>query len=1115
MGEEDRTRRSGPRQEWTRGAVETLTVLFCDLVDSTRISVALDAAGNAHLRGSLFGILREEVERVDGSQVKSLGDGIMAVFPNAASGLTAAVAIQRRVEHLDRRFAEPIRLRIGLSAGDVEFDDGDWYGEPVVEAARLCDVAPAGGILVGELVRLLAGRAVAFDFGELVEHDLKGLPDPVPARPVEWLPLEQHAVPLRWPTSSAADPLVGRSSEVARFGRVLASVEDGSSRVVSLTGESGVGKSRLAEDLARLAHDRGAVVVVGRAREELLVPFGPYREALAHLVAHLDVSILAEHVGEHGAELGRLVPELAARLGSLEEPAPTDPETELYRLYRAVVGLLTDLASARPVVLVLDDLHLADRSTVHLTRFLADEAVPGLMLLTVYRRGELDADNPLNDMRAEQSAAGRLVALDLDGLDTGGVATLVEQVVGHPLPAPARRIADVIARETDGNPFFVTEMVRHLREEGGIGFDGQPSPDDAGIAATLPTTVLEVVRRRVQRLGDATGRVLAAAAVLGLEFDLGVLATLAGIEDDALVDHLERATAAGLLRPSSRHAGTCSFAHGIVGRTLYGDLSVLRRSQLHRHAAQVLQRLVGGEPAAVTDLSAVAEVARHAYEGRDRMTTRAAIAWAREAGRRADGQLAPGEAIRWFERALEMADEVEPDVELVGELLLSLGVAQRDAGLGVYVDTLRRAAGLARELGSPDLRAEVALANFRGFWSSSGSVDPERIDELQEARAAFGDGDHPAAAKLLATTAVELGFGEDPEARLVLSDEAVAMGRRLGQPATLAYLLRSWELVHRLPWFLDERVRVAEEHHRLAQALDDPVEWFWAVNSYSIVALEHGDAALFQQLVPQVLPAAAATGQRLLEWIGGFVAINAHLIEGRADEAEALMERTHEVGQEAGMPDVDEVYASHLFEIRRAQGRVDELVDLLVAVVEAAPDIEAFRPALGICYRDLGRRDGHDLFREDVVDGFARYRHNGLWLASMTMNAELAAFFDDEEAALLLHERLVPWRDQVVWTGTTAGRSVAGAVGQVAVTLGRFDEAEDLLTQAVEVHRALRAPAWTAESLLAAAVMYSTRGGPGDEGRARESLAEAVALAASVGAGSIQHRAELVAARVG
>ncbi len=1090
--------------------VETLTIMFCDLVDSTRISVALDGPTATNLRTSVFALLREEVERVEGRQVKSLGDGIMAVFPNAASGLGAAVAIQRRVERLDRRFPEPIRLRIGLSAGDAEFDDGDYYGDPVIEAARLCDVAGAGQILTGDLVRLLAGRTVSFRFGDAKDHDLKGLPSPVPARLVDWDPLEVSEVPLQRPTSSS--PLIARSTELARFGRALTAVEDGHSRVVALTGESGVGKSRTAEELARLAHDRGAVVLVGRAREELPVPFGPYLDALSHLVTHLDAGVLAEHVAEHGAELGRLVPELATRLGSLPELTPTDPETERYRLYRSVVGILASVCAVRPTVLVLDDLHFADRSTVHLTRFLADEGVSGLLILTVFRRNELEDDNPLNDMWADQLQAGRLVVLDLLGLDVEDVVTLIEQEMGHPLQGSVRGTSEVIARETAGNPFFVTELVRHLEEEGGL---ESVDRTEAISSTALPTTVIEVIRRRVHRLGEDAGRMLAAASTLGMDFDVRVLADVARMDELVVVDHLDRAMDAGLVRAASAPGGTCTFAHGIVVRTLYGDMSALRRSQLHRRAAEVLRAGAGDDPACVAGLEAVNEIARHAYEGRDRTTTATAIRWAREAGRRADAQLAPGDAIRWYERALEMADELDPDPNLRCEVLIELGVAQRDAGSEEYRQTLRQASALARNLGTAGLMAEVALANFRGFWSTSGSVDEERLDELQAARVALGSGDHPSTARILATTAVELGYGDDPEARIALADEAVEMGRRLGQPATLAYLLRSWELVHRLPWYLEERVQVAAEHHHLAQELDDPVERFWAVNSYSIVALEHGDARRFHELVPQVLPAAAATGQRLLEWIGGFVAFNALVIEGRWQEAEQLMERTHALGVEAGMPDATEVYASHLFEIRRSQGRVDELVDLLVAVVEASPDIEAFRPALGVCYRDLGRRDGEAMFREDAADGFARYRHNGLWLASMTMNAELAAYFNDDDAAERLFEILVPWRDQVVWTGTTAGRSVAVALGQITATMGRFDEAEDFLAQAVEIHRALRAPAWTSGALLASAVMYSARRGPGDAGRAREALAEATVLAASVGAGTQMRWAERLSETVG
>jgi hypothetical protein len=252
-----------------------------------------------------------------------------------------------------------------------------------------------------------------------------------------------------------------------------------------------------------------------------------------------------------------------------------------------------------------------------------------------------------------------------------------------------------------------------------------------------------------------------------------------------------------------------------------------------------------------------------------------------------------------------------------------------------------------------------------------------------------------------------------------------------------------------------------------------------------------------------VLPAAEATGQRLLSWIGGFVVVSAHVLHGEWDEAEALIEQTYAVGEACGQPDAGAVYASHLFELRRAQGRVDELVDVLVAMQAAAPEIEAFRPALGVCYCDLDRRDGFALFEEDVADGFTRYRHNGLWLASMMMNAEIAAYFGHLDAAALLYETLLPWHDQVAWTGTTAGRSAAEAVGVLATTLRRFDEAEELLVQALAVHRHFNAPTWVSGTLVALADLRAARRAAGDLDAARRELVEASELAGAVGAATL------------
>jgi hypothetical protein len=291
------------------------------------------------------------------------------VFPAASAALSCAVAMQQAV-HRDNAAADrPLGLRVGLSSGEASKKVDDYFGDPVVEAARLCARARGGQILASDLVRANAGRRSAHTFASLGELELKGLPEPIETLKVSWEPLEAGApgsgrVPL--PARLTHPPtvgVIGRENELVLLDSAAKRVASGDGReLVLLAGEPGQGKTPLVSELARHAYGAGMTVLLGRCDEEVGAPYRPFQEALSHLVAHVDEALLRAHVASHSGELARMVPALGQRLGELPPPETTDPDTERYLLHAAVEGLLEEASRDRPVVLFLDDLRCCAQS---------------------------------------------------------------------------------------------------------------------------------------------------------------------------------------------------------------------------------------------------------------------------------------------------------------------------------------------------------------------------------------------------------------------------------------------------------------------------------------------------------------------------------------------------------------------------------------------------------------------------------------------------------------------------------------------------------------------------------------------------------------------------------
>ena len=420
---------------------ENLAILFTDIVGSTQLSHLQSPEDADEVRRGHFSILRQAVTEAGGTEVKNLGDGLMAVFGSASTALACAVAMQQGVDQDNRDRLHPaVGLRIGLSGGEVIPEDGDYFGDPVVEAARLCALCDGGQILAADILRLTAGRRSRHQYRALGELTLKGLPDPVECVEVLWEPLGGAAsgwripLPARMPVRPGSG-VIGRDKELSMIDDVAKSIAGGAAlEALLISGEAGQGKTTLVAEGARRAFDDGSCVLFGHCEEDLATPYQLFAEALGHFVAHAPEEQLLAHVATHGSELLSLVPSLAGRIPDLPPSKATDSDTERYLLFAAVIGLLAEASLRQPVVLVLDDLQWADKGSLLLLRHIMATAQPMRMLIIgTYRDSELSQTHPLLDTLAALRRQSGVARLELSGLDDSGVVAFMEAIAGYTL----------------------------------------------------------------------------------------------------------------------------------------------------------------------------------------------------------------------------------------------------------------------------------------------------------------------------------------------------------------------------------------------------------------------------------------------------------------------------------------------------------------------------------------------------------------------------------------------------------------------------------------------------------------------------------------------------------
>jgi DNA-binding SARP family transcriptional activator len=853
---------------------------------------------------------------------------------------------------------------------------------------------------------------------------------PAPARPARTEP-------------RPAAPFVGRARELAELTGALDDVLGGRGRVVVLAGEPGIGKSRLVEELAIRARDAGARVLVGRCWEAGGAPaYWPWVQALRGYVREAGAGELAARLGPAADDLAALLPELAAD----RAPAASEGDGARFRLFEAVAALLALAAADVPTLVVLDDVHAADEPSLLLLQFVAREiAGAGALLLCAYRDVDPTLGEPLAAALAALVREPHATPLALTGLGAQEVADYVAAVSGAPA---SPTLAAAIHAETEGNALFVAEVVRLLQAEGRL--------EEDETALGIPPSVRAVITQRVQRLSEPCRDVVAAGSVLGRELAIDVLARLVDLERVALLDVLDEAIAERLIADVPRAPGRLRFAHALVRDTLYDELRSARRLALHERAGWALEALHAH------DLDPyLAEIATHFLAAAPAGETARAADYARRAAERAAAQLAFEEAVRHYESALALTEE--PGARCA--LLLAMGEAHARAGHGqASKATFHAAAELAERRGLPEELARAALGyGGRLLWEVFRD-DDRLVPLLERALESIGPQDSALRVRLLARLAAgplrDARFA--PERKRLLSEEALAMARRLGEPATLAYALQGYVIAHHGPEHIHAQLELATELVEIATRAGDHERALEGHEERLDVLIELGDLDAARAELELMEALAAELRQPSQHWLVGIYRALMALLEGRLDDAEAAIVAARELGGGAQSWNAEVTYRLQLYVLRREQGRLAEIEEL----VRRSADEYATYPIWSCVLAHMEATLGHEEAARRALDALAGHRFAALpvdeeWLISVCLLAEAAATAGAADHAAVLRDLLAPYADRVaIGYPELAIGAVARYLALAEAAAGDPDAAARHLEQAEAINRRIGARGW-------------------------------------------------------
>ncbi len=961
-------------------------------------------------------------------------------------------------------------------------------------------------------------------------------------------------------------PFVAREHELQMLTQHLDKALDGQGRMVFVAGEAGRGKTTLLYAFAESAIEAYPDLIVAGGRSDVYTgqgdPLLPFRDIFRLLAGDIGnagmrgminnklalritraIPMISKILLEHGPHLiDALVPgsaleanlaqrfpqhpdstKLLARIQDQRSRLALSPALELQqdRLFEEITSTLNALAHQKPLLLMLDDLHWADHSTVSLLGHLAMRLIHSpILIIGSYRPEDLarrrvvddlgQAPHPLQEVLSESLRQFGENRIDLDHLDPGEELSFVNALLDVDANDFSLEFREQLARLTEGHPLFVVELLRDMRERGDIfqGEDGRWKRNETMSWQHLPARVEGVIEKRIARLPDDLRDLITVGSVQGETFYAEVIAMARDTDPRVLTrrlsEELDRGQrliqGEGVRMAGPERLSMYRFRHHLFQKYLYGRLTAAERMYLHEAVGNALEALL----ASIEDADELpsAQLARHFQEAH---LGAKASRYLLLAGLKATRVIAYDEAAAHFKRGLILLEDETQTAEirhLMFDLALALGRAYWHGGhLADAFSVFEQSIEIARALNEPEMLARAVLAYEEPRWRLNLDAGPSQ-KYIREVMLALGDEQSPLRVRLLVSLSRSLLASGDQEELSATVDQALDIARQIDDPVALCDVLRIKAQIDRRPETTNTRLTAVEEMIATAETIGDQERLTDALDLYIYDHLELGHMDLVDQAIAYQKRVAEEIKQPFQMHVAAVFHTMRAIMRGEFEEAERMAKEAAALSQQIGLAELDGILGIHMFTIRWEQGRLYEIAPIVKVILANNPSSASWRPGLALIYRTLGQQEAARAIFEDLASGgFSFVPQDSLRVATLAYLTEVCAFLEDSVRASALYELLLPYNGRtVVVGGATACYGAADRyLGILARTMSDWVTAERHFMDALQLDKRMGAWPWLAHGECEYAAMLLARGRAADHEREEELLESALIAAKRMG----------------